>query len=108
MTVTILSIQRLSNEFCSYNDRGNNKCVTFEGKQYLVYDYYTDPFDGEILACIPALDPDVACCEINTTGYYRPMAVPDPVAWSLMGVVSGPGGIPDYFRYVVLDGEVGA
>jgi hypothetical protein len=64
---------------------------TFEEKQYLVYDYYEDPHDSQLLACISAFNDDVAACEIYTK--------------SMMGAETGPRGIPDYFRYVILDKE---
>ena len=86
-------------------DRDNTQLGIFEGKQYIIFDYYADPYDGQMLACISAMSKDVACCEINFSGYFEPLAVPDPCVWSLVGSISGRI-VPDYFRYVVLDRNI--
>ena len=81
-------IQKVLNTF--FFQRAYQKLGIFEGRVYLIYDFFKDPFDGGILAYIPALVNDVAACEINLTGYYQPLAVPDPAVRSLMGAVTGP------------------
>jgi hypothetical protein len=77
-----------------------------EGKQYPIFDYYSDPFDGQLLACIPASDNDVAACMIQTSGLVSTLLVEDPAVASIIPASSGPN-IPDYFRYVVLDDPEG-
>jgi hypothetical protein len=85
--------------------RAYRKCGVFEGKQYLIYDWYKDPIDGTLLACISARKDDVAACEVFLNGYVPMVAVPDPPTWSLMEAVTGPGRVSDFMRYVVLDRE---
>lgn len=59
-----------------------------------------------MLACIPASDDDVACCQISNNGTYPLIAVPNPATWSIMGAITGPDRIPEWFRYVITTEDI--